>query len=175
MDVTSSLEASGFANGPILAYLLPIMQTTAAPTDASAALAPNSSLMEQTRMLCQTILDHPEYKSHMENIESFLADDDAKATYREFSEHGETMHRKQHAGELTQEDITGFEIAQAKLAENPLVNGFMAAQDSLNEIHSAVSMNVAKTLELGHLPQPEDLEPSGGCCGGNSDGGGCCS
>lgn len=150
------------------------MQTTAAPTDALTILSPNSSLMEKTREICQTILDHPEYQGHMDNIEAFLADDGAKGAYRDFSELGENMQRKQHAGELTQDDITEFEKIQADLMRNPLVNGFMTAQDSLNEIHSKISLNIAKTLELGRLPQPEDLEQSGGCCGG-SGGDSCCS
>jgi hypothetical protein len=49
----------------------------------------------------------------------------------------------------------------------------MNAEEALNSMASQISKQVGKTLELGRLPTPEDLE-SGGCCGGGSCGGDSC-
>ncbi len=155
-------------------------------SSSTDTLPANSAILERTRELCSAILDWPGYKEQVTQIEAFLADDDAKASYRAFAELGDEMHRKQHAGELTDADIEKYEAEKKALDAKPLVGGFLVAQESLNEIHKTVATHVAKTLELGRLPEPEDLE-SGGCCGGgscgseeghdhdHSDGGGCCS
>jgi cell fate (sporulation/competence/biofilm development) regulator YlbF (YheA/YmcA/DUF963 family) len=161
-----------------------IMSTT------TETLPANSAILERTRELCSTILDWPGYKEEVTHIEAFLADEEAKTEYRDFAQLGEEMHKKQHAGDLTDTDIENYEAKKAALEEKPLIGKFLAAQDSLNEIHRTVSQHVAKTLELGRMPVAEDFESSGGCCGGgscdsegegadpdhdHSDGSGCCS
>lgn len=128
-------------------------------------LSPNSAILDKTRELCSLILQSGEYTENVEKIEAFFADDDAQATYREFAALGETLHQKQHEGSLTQEDITGYEEKLAELKENPIAADFMNAEETLNGIVKQISTHVGKTLELGRLPEPEDLE-SGGCCGG---------
>lgn len=156
-------------------------------SSSTDTLPANSAILERTRDLCSAILDWPDYKEQVAHIESFLADEDAKTEYRAFAQLGEEMHRKQHAGELNDSDIENYETQKKALESKPLIGAFLAAQDALNEIHRTVSTRVAKTLELGRLPEPEDLE-SGGCCGGGScsseehdhdhdkgEGGGCCS
>lgn len=155
-------------------------------SSSTDTLPANSAILERTRELCSAILDWPDYKAQVANIETFLADEGAKAEYREFAQLGDEMHRKQHAGELTQTDVENYETKKKALEAKPLIAAFLAAQDSLNDIHRTISTHVAKTLELGRLPEPEDLQSSGGCCGGGScgsedhdhdhgDGGGCCS
>jgi cell fate (sporulation/competence/biofilm development) regulator YlbF (YheA/YmcA/DUF963 family) len=154
---------------------------------STETLPANSVILERTRDLCSAILDWPEYKEQVTHIEAFLADEDAKTEYRAFAQLGEEMHQKQHAGSLTDDDIKNYEANKGALEEKPLIGKFLAAQDSLNDIHRTVSQHVAKTLELGRMPEPEDFQ-SGGCCGGgscgsegedhdhdHSDGGGCCS
>ena len=49
------------------------------------------------------------------------------------------------------------------LLGNPVARGFLDAQEELNSIQESIQSHVAKTLELGRLPQPEDFE--GGSCG----------
>lgn len=155
-------------------------------SSSTETLPANSVILERTRELCEAILDWPDYKEQVTHIEAFLENDDAKTEYRSFAQLGEEMHRKQHAGELTDADIQNYESQKGEVEAKPLIGGFLAAQETLNEIHRTVATHVAKTLELGRLPQPEDLQ-SGGCCGGgscsseegqdhdHSDGGGCCS
>ena len=156
-------------------------------SSSADTLPANSVILERTRDLCTAILEWPEYKEQVTHIEAFLADEDAKTEYRAFAQLGEEMHQKQHAGALTDDDIKNYEAKKGDLEAKPLIGKFLAAQDSLNNIHRTVSQHVAKTLELGRMPEPEDLQ-SGGCCGGGScssddhdhdhehgEGGGCCS
>lgn len=145
------------------------METTTLPL--------NSAILEKTRELCTLILGSPEYKGNLAKIEAFFKDEAAQDSYRAFSQLGQEMHTKQHAGELTQDDISNYDKKQEELRGNALTNDFMNAEEGLNNIAREISQHVGKSLELGRLPDPEDFESSGGCCGGSGggDGGGCCS
>lgn len=128
------------------------------------ALSPNSAVLDKTRELCSLILQSGEYRDNIARINAFFEDEPSQQAYRDFSELGEQMQRKQDAGQLTQADIDGYEAQFAALRENPVAAGFMDAEKTLNGIVSQVSKMVGKSLELGRIPEPEDLQ--GGCCGG---------
>lgn len=136
-------------------------------------LSPNSAILDKTRELCSLILQSGEYQENVAKIDTFFNDKAAQASYRQFTELGESLHQKQHAGELTDEDIAGYDAELAALKANPVTGEFMIAEETLNGIVQQVSRMVGKSLELGRLPDPEDLA-GGGCCGGGG-GGGCCS
>jgi cell fate (sporulation/competence/biofilm development) regulator YlbF (YheA/YmcA/DUF963 family) len=131
-------------------------------------LSPNSAILDKTRELCSLILHSGEYKENAARIDTFFNDKAAQASYRQFTQLGESLHQKQSAGELTEDDIEGYDAELAALKANPVTGEFMAAEESLNGIVQQVSRMVGKALELGRLPEPEDLA-GGGCCGG----GGC--
>ena len=133
-------------------------------------LSPNSAILEKTRELCTLILQSGEYQENVAKIEAFFADDGAQADYRAFAKLGEDLHHKQQAGEITEDDITGYETKLNEIKSNEVTSNFMNAEEALNSMASQISKQVGKTLELGRLPTPEDLE-SGGCCGGGSCGG----
>ena len=127
-------------------------------------LSPNSAILEKTRELCSLILQSGEYQENVSKIEAFFANDDAQAEYRAFAKLGEELHQKQHAGEITEDDISDYEEKLNELKSNEVTANFMNAEEALNGMVSQISKHVGKTLELGRLPTPEDLE-SGGCCG----------
>ncbi|MDF1656384.1 MAG: YlbF family regulator [Verrucomicrobiales bacterium] len=131
-------------------------------------LSPNSAILDKTRELCTLILQSGEYQENVEKIETFFKNDDAQATYKEFAELGETLHQKQQAGLLSDEDVSGYDEKLKALKADPITGEFMEAEQTLNGIVAQISKTVGKTLELGRLPEPEDME-EGGCCGG----GGC--
>lgn len=134
-------------------------------------LSPNSAILDKTRELCSLILQSGEYQENVAKIDTFFNDKNAQASYRSFSKLGETLHQKQHAGELTDDDIEGYDAALAALKENIVTANYMAAEETLNGIVQQVSRMVGKALELGRLPEPEDLTGGGGCC--SSGGCGC--
>lgn len=129
-------------------------------------LSLNSAVLDKTRELCSLILKSGEYTENVSKIEAFFADDEAQKQYRAFAELGEELHQKQQAGSITQEDISGYEEKLDDLKNNPVTGGFMEAESTLNGIVQQVSKHVGKALELGRLPEPEDLEDSGCCSSG---------
>jgi len=133
-------------------------------------LSPNSAVLEKARELCTLILQSGEYRDNAVKIESFFKDQAAQAAYRDFSRLGERLHQKQHAGDLTQSDIDGYEREMAALRANPVTAGFMDAEEVFNGMVGQISRLVGKSLELGRLPEPDELD-DGGCC--NSGGCGC--
>lgn len=131
-------------------------------------LSPNSAILDKTRELCSLILQSGEYKENVEKIEAFFKDDDAQQSYRDFAQLGQEMQEKQQSGALAQSDIDHYETQLAELKENSTTADFMEAEATLNGIVQQIAKQVGKTLELGRLPTPEDLED--GCCSSGSCG-----
>jgi len=143
-------------------------------------LADNSDVMAKTKELCSTIATDPEYKSLLEKVEQFLANDAARLMYQGLHERGEELHQKQNAGlELGENEIKDFESARDSLMENPVARDFMDAQQNLQNVQVAIGKYIGMTLELGHVPTAEEIsasEQGGGCCGGSGSGDdSCCS
>ncbi len=132
----------------------------------TATLPLNSTILEKTRDLCGSLLELPEYKENIADIESFIADDAAKAQYGAFAKLGDELHEKQHNGTLTDADIEQFDTQKAALNDNPKIATFLSAQENLNSIAQMISKHVAKTLELGRVPEPEEMEASECCSSG---------
>ncbi|MEM9281892.1 MAG: YlbF family regulator [Verrucomicrobiota bacterium] len=133
-------------------------------------LSPNSAILEKTRELCSLILQSGEYQENVAKIETFFSTDGAQEKYRSFAALGEELHEKQQAGTITEADISGYEASLQELKSNEVTSNFMDAEASLNGMLSQISKLVGKTLELGRLPNPDDLDS--GCCGGGGGGGG---
>ena len=118
------------------------------------------------RELCQAILDEPSLRTSRANIDTFMADDLAKAQYENVMSKGQSLQQKQHSGQaLTPDEISSFEKDRDALLKNPVAVGFMNAQEELHNVHQSVTKHVSKTLELGRVPTEEDLE-EGGCGSG---------
>lgn len=124
-----------------------------------------SLVLEKTRELCNMILESGDYRDSRSKIEAFFSDEKAQSEYRTFSALGERLQYKQQTGRLTQDDIDGYDDAHASLRENPVTAGFFDAEDALNSLVTKVSKFVGKTVELGRIPELDELT-SGGCCGG---------
>jgi cell fate (sporulation/competence/biofilm development) regulator YlbF (YheA/YmcA/DUF963 family) len=122
-------------------------------------------VLQKTRELCQTIVDQSDFRVLRRHIEAFLADESAKQQYRELVEKGEFLHHKQHQGvQLSPEEINDFERRREALVNNPLARDFLAAQQSVQNVQETIGRYVARTLELGRVPAPEDFENCGTGC-----------
>lgn len=129
-----------------------------------------TTVLEKTRELCETIIQQPEFDSVRKRIDTFLINDAARQQYQELTEQGEYLHHKQHQGvELTKEEVEGFDKKRQAFLENPVAKGFMEAQDESFKMRDMVAKYVTKTFELGRVPTEEDL--GGDCC--NEGGCGC--
>jgi cell fate (sporulation/competence/biofilm development) regulator YlbF (YheA/YmcA/DUF963 family) len=142
--------------------------------------AENTSIMDKTRELCEAIVADARFLALQGQVERFLGDDSSRLQYQSVHERGEELHHKQHAGvELSRVEIRDFEVAREALFENEVVRDFLSAQQELESLQKLIRTHVALTLELGRVPNDDDLAEAngGGCCGGGcgSGGGGCSS
>jgi cell fate (sporulation/competence/biofilm development) regulator YlbF (YheA/YmcA/DUF963 family) len=123
-----------------------------------------NAVVEKTRELCNTILAQPNMGSIRQRIDAFLADDKARNQYESVMTKGQTLNDKQQRSlPLSGEEISEFEQQREALLSNPVARGFLDAQEAMHQIQDSVQKYVAKTLELGRVPEPEDLD--GGSCG----------
>jgi cell fate (sporulation/competence/biofilm development) regulator YlbF (YheA/YmcA/DUF963 family) len=129
-----------------------------------------TTIARKTRELCQTILDEPSLQAMRQRIDTFMADDKARAQYDSLVSKGQVLQEKQqNAQALTGEEISDFEQHRDTLLKNPVARGYLDAQQEMQQMQESIQKYVSKTFELGRLPSEEDL--SSGCCG--HDGCGC--
>ncbi len=122
-----------------------------------------TALTVKTRELCQTILEQPDFLAVRRQIDAFMADEDAKQQYQSLVEKSEMLNHKQHQGvQLTSEEIDDFQRHRETVISNPVAQGFIDAQKEMHSMQESISQYVAKTFELGRLPEAEDFE-SGSC------------
>jgi cell fate (sporulation/competence/biofilm development) regulator YlbF (YheA/YmcA/DUF963 family) len=97
-----------------------------------------------------------------ERISTFMADDKSRAQYEALMTKGQAMQEKQQNSlPLAGEEISEFERQREALLANPVATGFLDAQQELHEIQESIHKHISKTLELGRVPAPEDLENCG--------------
>jgi cell fate (sporulation/competence/biofilm development) regulator YlbF (YheA/YmcA/DUF963 family) len=136
-------------------------------------MASNGAVVLKTKELCQTILDHPEFKALQNQVQAFMDHEESRKQYQTVSELGTALRGKQQeGGELTPDEIEDFEKQREALLKNPVAAGFLDAQESIHDLKKLVVQHVSKTLELGRLPGEEDMQEDG-CCSSGGCGGGC--
>jgi len=127
----------------------------------------DSTVVQKTRELCQTIVDQPEFQDIRKRIDAFMADEAAKIQYQNVMEKGEMLEHKQQMGlPMSADEITEFEKNRDALVNNPVARNFIDAQQAMQKMQESVGQHVAKTFELGRAPRDEDFEGScGSGCG----------
>lgn len=129
-----------------------------------ALTAEDSVIVQKTRELCQTILDHPDFQSVRKNIDAFMIDDSAKQAYQSLVERSEELNHKQHQGvKLSDQEINDYQSQRDRVVNNPVAANFIRAQQEVHGIQESVNKYLSKTLELGRVPSGEELD--GGGCG----------
>jgi len=134
--------------------------------EAPQTIASSNAVAEKTKELCEAILEQAGYKESLAKVESFFTDESARDQYISFTELGQQLHQKQHAGEeITSEDEAKFQELQTAAMENATISDFMMAQQNLQVLNNEIATMVGKTIELGHLPTAEELGGGGESCG----------
>ncbi|MBK7997791.1 MAG: YlbF family regulator [Verrucomicrobia bacterium] len=127
------------------------------------ATTEETAIIQQTKELCQTIIDQPEFRQIRTRIDAFMGDDAAKAQYQLVMEKGDELQQKQQMGaQLDNNDIAEFEKNRELLLNNPVAANFLTAQQQMHKIQESVMQYVSKTFELGRVPTIEDF-PAEGC------------
>lgn len=127
------------------------------------ATTEETAIIQQTKELCQTIIDQPEFRQIRLHIDAFMGDDAAKAQYQTVMEKGDELQQKQQMGvPLDNAEIAEFEKNRDLLVNNPVASNFLSAQQQMHKIQESVMQYVSKTFELGRVPTMEDF-PAEGC------------
>jgi len=130
-------------------------------------LTAESTIIQKTQELCRTIVEQPDFRAMKQQIESFLADAQARQLYESVSQKGQELRQKQQNSlELTPQEIAQFETERETLLNHPVAMGFLQAQETMQEVKESVQRYVARTFELGRVPTPDDFEScacSSGC------------
>lgn len=114
--------------------------------------------------LCEALVADVDVKNARLHAETFLADDAAMSLYREMATLGRALHQKHHHDEEpTAEEITRFNALQDRCESNPVISGFLNAQNVLSGVAEAVNAFVGKSLESGRVPSSEEMVKKGGC------------
>ena len=129
-----------------------------------ALTAEDSIIVQKTRELCQTILDHPDFQNVRQNIDAFMADEKAKQEYQNLVERSEELNHKQQQGvKLSDQEINDFQSHRERVVNNPLAANFIRAQQEMHGIQESVNKYLSKTLELGRVPSEGEMDD--GSCG----------
>ena len=123
-----------------------------------------SVVLQKTRELCQAILDQPDFPMIRRHVDAFMADEGIKVQYQELSDRGAMLQHKQQTGTpLDMAEIADFEKRREAFLNSPVAQGFLEAQQAMQTVQESVTQFVAKTFELGRMPEQEDFD--NGSCG----------
>jgi hypothetical protein len=87
-----------------------------------------------------------------------------KFQFQQVNELSDLLQMRQRGGlAIQQEEITQFETLREQLLQNPIAQGFIEAQQEMQNLHEAIGRFVNKTFELGRSPEFEDVFD--GSCG----------
>ena len=59
---------------------------------------------------------------------------------------------------LTEEEIAGFEKLREEFMSNPVATNFLDAQEEVQKVQDRIHQVIAKTFEIGRVPQQEDFD-----------------
>lgn len=137
--------------------------------------AVESLLIQKTRELCESILADDNYQRLMDQVDAFLDNDEAREQYRSATELGHELQQKQRGGvELEAAEILNFEKQRDALFDNEVISNFIGAQRELGDMQTMLTTYIEKTIELGRVPEADEVaNAGGGCCGGGGGGCGC--
>lgn len=114
--------------------------------------------------LCAAIAADPEVQSARNDAESFLADEQAVALYRDVMTLGRSLEQRHRSGaEMEPDEVTRFQSLQEQADGNDTIQSFMAAQDLLQDVANKVNGFVTKTLEKGRVPTHDEVFGQAGC------------
>jgi cell fate (sporulation/competence/biofilm development) regulator YlbF (YheA/YmcA/DUF963 family) len=124
-----------------------------------------SGIIVKTLDLCQAIADQPDFQAVKGKWDAFMSDEGLKFRYQQVNDLGNLLRMKQEHGlELKPEEIEQFETMRKELLDDPVAQGFLDAQQEMQQLHATVGRFLDKTFELGRRPEFDEVHD--GSCGG---------
>lgn len=127
-------------------------------------LDPESGIILRTRDLCQALVEQPDFIDLKGKLDAFLSDELLKFKFQQVNDLGDLLQMKQSQGlELKPDEIATFEKLRDDLLGNPVAQGFLDAQQQMQQLHQMVDKFIDRTFELGRRPEFDEVHD--GSCG----------
>ena len=121
------------------------------------------SVQTKTLELCEALVALPEFQSIRTRIDGFSQDANARQLLAQLEEKGGELQQRQDRGlPLTDLEIGSYESLRQQFLGEPAAAGFVAAREEMISLQEGIMKHVAKTFELGRVPNADDM---GGSCG----------
>ena len=136
---------------------------TQAPAAAEAA-EPKTCLdlkpiAEGTNQLCEAIVSQEGFAELYKKIDAFINDEKLKYEYGMLNDRGALLQQKQQAGmEIAEDEMADFEKLREEFMANPVATQFLEAQEEVQQVQDRIHQVIAKTFEIGRVPQSEDFD-----------------
>ena len=105
--------------------------------------AKESLITQRTLDLCQAVTDQPDFQSLKQKLDAFLSNELLKFEYQQINWLGDLLRMKQGQGlELKPEEVTQFETLREKFLSDPVAQGFLDAQEQLQQLHEGQEVEV---------------------------------
>ena len=133
-------------------------------TQASEATEPQTCLnlkpiAEGTNQLCEAIVSQQGFPELYKKIDAFINDEKLKYEYGMLNDRGAMLQQKQQAGmEIAEAEMADFEKLREEFMANPVATQFLEAQEEVQQVQDRIHQVIAKTFEVGHVPQSEDFD-----------------
>ena len=137
------------------------METETQPTEATE---PQTCLnlkpiAEGTNQLCEAIVSQEGFAELYKKIDAFINDEKLKYEYGMLNDRGALLQQKQQAGmEIAEDEMADFEKLREEFMANPVATQFLEAQEEVQQVQDRIHQVIAKTFEIGRVPQSEDFD-----------------
>jgi cell fate (sporulation/competence/biofilm development) regulator YlbF (YheA/YmcA/DUF963 family) len=137
------------------------MDTETQPTEAPEpqTCLDLKPIAKGTNHLCEAIVSQEGFVELYKKIDAFINDEKLKYEYSMLNERGALLQQKQQAGgEISDEEIAGFEKLRDEFMANPVATQFLEAQEEVQQVQDRIHQVIAKTFEVGRVPKSEDFD-----------------
>ena len=140
------------------------METETQTPEAAEAAEPQTCLdlkpiAKGTNQLCESIVSQKGFAELYKKIDAFINDEKLKYEYGMLNDRGALLQQKQQAGvEIAENEIADFEKLREEFMANPIASQFLEAQEEVQQVQDRIHQVIAKTFEVGHVPQSEDFD-----------------
>ena len=140
------------------------METETQTPEAAEAAEPQTCLdlkpiAEGTNQLCEAIVSQEGFAELYKKIDAFINDEKLKYEYGMLNDRGALLQQKQQAGmEIAEDEMADFEKLREEFMANPVATQFLEAQEEVQQVQDRIHQVIAKTFEIGRVPQSEDFD-----------------
>ena len=128
----------------------------AAETQTCLDLKP---IAKGTNQLCEAIVSQEGFAELYKKIDAFINDEKLKYEYGMLNDRGALLQQKQQAGmEIAEDEMADFEKLREEFMANPVATQFLEAQEEVQQVQDRIHQVIAKTFEIGRVPQSEDFD-----------------